>query len=671
MVFRPSPIFLLLCATLILGLSESTSAQRSSDEGSVRMQRTDSLWYTVKGERHGVSYFPRHRYAEVEYEAGDRLSFDRFHTVDVMNTWLERWAEQYPNLIELYTVATSFEGRPIRQVTLTNRDTGKATDKPAAYFEGGRHSGEVTSSESVLWLIHYLLENYRRDPEIGRLLDTKTLYFRPQNNPDGANLYLHTLQSNRSSVRPHDSDRDGLVDEDPPEDLNGDGLVSTLRWRVREGEEDKGNAILDPRDPTLRLMQYVPEGEGDWRVVSEGIDNDGDGAYNEDGIGGLDLHRNYPENWRPEPGLDATGRGYTQGGAGAYPMSEPETRSVVMWLLEHPHVSVVNSMDTRVPMHLRGPSTAHSTESMFPEDLTILRALDEIGKGITGYPWAGDTYGEYHTRHAVNLSTGEPSRPSPLFGHGPDFGYFMYGAVWYGDELWNGGSHEDLNGDGRLDDLDALIWDDEHNGGKGFLSWEPFEHPELGLVEIGGFHPKFFAQNPPPHLLESWASRQAMFNLELAKSLPQLSWENIDIRQTGVRADTARFRVTVSWTNSGKLPTALRQAQIVKIVQEDQAMLEFDPELVKKDAPRVRIVDPATRDKTRLAGTTKPSEVKTVTFDVDVFGLQQVDATVRVRSTRGGVLERHLILSPVAALPQPPESRIRRLIRQVRGVVGG
>jgi hypothetical protein len=67
--------------------------------------------------------------------------------------------------------------------------------------------------------------------------------------------------------------------------------------------------------------------------MAEGIDNDGDGRYNEDGIGGLDLHRNYPENWRPMPGGDATGRGWTQFGAGEFPLSEPETRSVVLWLL--------------------------------------------------------------------------------------------------------------------------------------------------------------------------------------------------------------------------------------------------------------------------------------------------------------------------------------------------
>ena len=58
------------------------------------------------------------------------------------------------------------------------------------------------------------------------MIDTKAIYLRPQNNPDGSNLYLYTAQSNRSTVKPHDNDRDGLLDEDPNEDLDGDGNVN-------------------------------------------------------------------------------------------------------------------------------------------------------------------------------------------------------------------------------------------------------------------------------------------------------------------------------------------------------------------------------------------------------------------------------------------------------------
>ena len=605
----------------------------------------DTAWYTVSGERHGLSYFPRVRHEGVEYEAGERLTFDRFHTVDVVNDWLRRWAERYPEIMDLYEIGRSFEGRPIMQVTLTNKSTGAATTKPAAFFEGGRHSGEITASESVLWLMQHLLENYGRDARITALLDTKAIHLRVQNNPDGSNLYLHTAQANRSSVRPHDSDRDGLFDEDPNEDLDGDGVIYQMRWRPRNDDERRrASMVTDPRDPSGRLLRRVEEGKGEWMVASEGIDNDRDGRFNEDGIGGLDLHRNYPENWRHDTGGDDTGRGYTQFGAGEAPLSEPETRSVVLWLLANPNISVANSMDTRVPMHLRPPSTSRSADRMYPEDLRYYEHFDTVGMRITGYPWAGDVYETYATRWETNPVTGDPLLPGPLFGHGPDFGYFYYGSIWYSDELWNGGMLRDVNGDGRLDDVDALAWDDSANGGRGFRAWTAFEHPELGTVEIGGFHPKFFSQNPPAHEMERWARNQALFNLEMAYALPQLEWGGVDVRRVGASGDSATYEVTVSWRNSGRLPTALKQAQLVKIVQEDRAQLRIDEKLTRGDGARVEIIDPQTRDKTRYTGWTEPGETKRTTFRVRVRGGEPVPVTVRVLSTRGGLLEREIRL---------------------------
>jgi len=162
------------------------------------------------------------------------------------------------------------------------------------------------TAESALYFAWHVITQYGTDPEITRLVDTKALYVKVKNNPDGSELYLNTAQSNRSTVRPHDSDRDGLLDEDPSEDLDGDGFCYQIRQKVEAG---KGESILHPEDKTGRLMKRVGRDKGDYHVYSEGLDNDGDGKYNEDGIGGLDLHRNYPENWRPEPGLDLTGRG--------------------------------------------------------------------------------------------------------------------------------------------------------------------------------------------------------------------------------------------------------------------------------------------------------------------------------------------------------------------------
>lgn len=601
-------------------------------------------FHTVSGERHGPSFFKKFEFPEVEYTPQEKLTFDKYHTVDVMYHWYEKWSKQFPDIVDLYVVGESYEGRPIYQMTITNKKTGKDTNKPAAYFEGGRHSGEITSSESILWLTQHLLENYGKDPEITALVDSKAIYLRPQNNPDGSNLYLFTEQRNRSTVKPNDTDRDGLIDEDPEEDMDGDGIIYQMRKKaVTPEEKEKANFIIDPRDPKGRLMKRTFPGKGEYLLYTEGIDNDGDGSYNEDGIGGLDLHRNYPENWRPNTGGDLTGRGYTQFGAGEYPLSEIETRHTALWVLSHPNISVANSMDTRVPMHLRPPSTSKSEERMYPEDLAIYKEIDELGLSFTNYPWAGDVYETYATRYKVNSMTGDPLKPEPLFGHGPDFGYFYYGSIWYGDELWNNGAMKDYDGDGIYDDYDGLMWDDEANGSKGFKVWTPFTHPTLGEVEIGGFHPKFFGQNGPTWQLEDWAKKQAQFNLAMAKRLPQLAISDLKVKKVA----NGEFEITLEWSNTGKLPVALEQAKLVKIVQEDRVSLEFDKELTKGyEEAKLKITSPELYDKTIYAGYTGVGEKKTATFKVIVDSSEPVKGKIKLSSTRGGYLEKEFTLNP-------------------------
>ena len=597
--------------------------------------------YKLSGFRHGASFFPEVRYPGVQYEPGDSLTFDRYHSADVVYYWLDKWAKKYPDLVDLYEVGQSFEGRSILQLTLTNKKTGKDTDKPAAFFEGGRHSGEITGTETVMWLAQYLLANYGKNPEITRLLDTKAIYLKPINNPDGNNLYLHTAQSNRSTVRPEDNDGDGLLDEDPPDDLDGDGIILTMRWK----DEKKGNFIPDPRDSTGRIMKRVPAGKGIYLTAGEGIDNDLDGRINEDGIGGLDLHRNYPENWRPE--AESTGRGYTQNGAGEYPLSEPETMAVVRFLLTHPNVYVVNSMDTSVPMHLRPPSTSPSAERMYPEDLAWYKIFDDLGRKITGYKKAGDVYDDY--------GSGEP-----LFGHGPDFGYWYFGAIWYGDEIWNGGKFTDYNKDSLIDQPDIIKWDDLENDGAGFHEWKPARHPDYGDIEIGGFDPKFFSQNPPAKYLETWARNEAMFNLGMAGYLPETDWGTVKVNKIrSYKADSADYQLKIEIINKGRLPTALKQAALVKIVREDRVALDFDTTGVDRSKPGFRVIaDEKPKREGDRRGMFNEREGRmniftasknipytagggstTAVFTIRMYGRQELKGRASFYSTRGGVLK--------------------------------
>jgi len=142
----------------------------------------------------------------------------------------------------------------------------------------------------------------------------------------------------------------------------------------------------------------------------------------------------------------------------------------------------------------------------------------------------------------------------------------------------------DYDKDDRIDEWEVLKWNDEHRPGKGdFMDWTPFKHPTLGDIEIGGFNPKFYGQNPPADLMETWARNEAMFNLFLAQQLPQ-----VKITEARVAAGTeaGTFEVAMTVTNEGKMPTALEMAKRVKMVRPDTCTIKLEKgqELVK--APR-------------------------------------------------------------------------------------
>jgi hypothetical protein len=304
-------------------------------------------------------------------------------------------------------------------------------------------------------------------------------------------------------------------------------------------------------------------------------------------------------------------------------------------------------MDTSVPMHLRAPSTSGSEERMYPEDLKWYRLFDELGKKITGYTRAGDVYNDY-------------GGGNPLFGHGPDFGYWYYGSIWYGDELWNGARHKDYNNDGVTDQIDMLTWDEQENGGEGFYEWRPFKHPVYGDIEIGGFDPKFFSQNPPSKHLEPWIRNQSMFNLEMTKHLPELAWEPVEVKKLkAYKTDSVDFQLRISYRNNGKLPTALQQAHLVKIVSEDRIVLEFDTtgtagskiawKLIedKKQSPQREsrgAFQPSGRPATvtvysRNVPFTEGGALTSSVFTIRLYNRNELAGKASVFSTRGGVLK--------------------------------
>jgi hypothetical protein len=208
------------------------------------------------------------------------------------------------------------------------------------------------------------------------------------------------------------------------------------------------------------------------------------------------------------------------------------------------------------------------------------------------------------------------------------------GQIWYGDELWNGGRERDYNGDGRWDQYEVLRYNDENFGGAGYQMWTKVMHPDLGEVEVGGSNPKFWSQNGPPAVLEKWASRQALFNLEMAFELPKVEITNVVVNRVRATADSATHEVRVTVRNTGRIPTALEQAKRVKVVREDFLTVEAPSGSTARSIGR---------------GTgfyLNGLETRTVSVRVRVPAGSETVMNARVTSTRGGVADREVRITP-------------------------
>jgi hypothetical protein len=112
---------------------------------------------------------------------------------------------------------------------------------------------------------------------------------------------------------------------------------------------------------------------------------------------------------------------------------------------------------------------------------------------------------------------------------------------------------QDYDGDGEIGPLEEMRFNTEELGGRYFSPWRSFQHPDRGAVEIGGWHSKFWGQNPPAEFLEEECRAQVPWILFLLQASPSLALEGPWVTPLG----DGRFRVQVAVTNEGYLPTSL------------------------------------------------------------------------------------------------------------------
>ncbi len=304
----------------------------------------------------------------------------------------------------------------------------------------------------------------------------------------------------------------------------------------------------DPRLITRRSNN--DSGDTYYQRLSEGIENDGDNQYNEDPIGGVDVNRNFPSNWHPGQ--------YT---SGPYPLSEPESRMLVEYITSRPNIAAIHIFHTSGGLLLRFPTLADQDWD-FPE--TDIKDYNEIaarGVEITGY----DNYA--NSKKAI-IDLMNP-------GHGVfnDWASNVFGVMAMTTEMWK---HPFGRG------ASLLEWNDRVLGGKGYIGWYSYKHPQLGHVELGGWD-RWSISNPPESMISEELENNARWVLSFAERLPKVAIKDAQAKAVTGQQDFVEVMAHV--VNLGWMPTATEYAsKVLKIAKPVTARIVLEnTELVESE----------------------------------------------------------------------------------------
>ncbi len=512
--------------------------------------------------------------------------------------------------------------------------TTAAEAKPAILILGNVDAPHLVGSELALRIAKLLAEKAENDQAVKQLLLRHTVYIVPRPSPDASEAFFRRPQAERAgNDRPSDDDRDFATGEDPPEDLNGDGLITQMRV-----EDPTGTLVPHPDDPRLLVTADANKNErGRYRVYTEGRDNDGDEQFNEDPSGGVDFNRNFTFKYP-----------YFERGAGPHQVSEIETRAVANFAFDHPNIALVFSFspDDNL-MHPWKPNPAAENQriktAVLGADAPVLDSLAtkyrELhgGKDAPDSPppagsfahWAYFHFGRWSlsarawwipevkaapaadvkpvpdakpedsTKPAEESKPDDAAKPDapatpdpapkPENSAKPDDTAMPEDMVKPDDTAKPVGpavKSKKPEDNRSATDRNALRWFDREKIA-GFAPWTAIEHPDFPgrKVEVGGFVP-YLRNNPPASELDALAEKHLLFLLAVAERLPRLAIETTKVESLGAGV----YRLTVAVSNEGQMPTMPQMGRVSG--QQYPVQLKIDvPEGVRltPDVARVRV----------------------------------------------------------------------------------
>lgn len=486
-------------------------------------------------------------------------------------------AKENPGLVRVDSVARSMRKRKVWLIELGKGTKQDRQTRPAMLVVAGIEGNDLIGCTAAVTWVEFLVEQYQDDVEIAKLLQTTTIYIVPRLNPDAAEHFFARLKLETSSnLKPVDDDHDGLFDEDGPEDLNDDGLITWMRI-----EDPEGKYILDPKDDRLLLKaDHLKSEVGTWRYLREGVDNDHDERWNEDGPGGVNYNRNFPYDYK-----------FFAEDAGVHPVSEAETRALADFVIEHPNIALVvtyGSADnlSKAPESAEPAGRREPMTKIHQDDAGYYRVMGELYREAIGLekelegasvPGAFSDWMYYHRGRlslaarawspAVAVEITEAAEEEGKEPQEPDSE----------SEREENDKDEDAKDDEdkrNQQERKELKWFDEH-ASEAFVEWQPIEHPDFPgrRAEVGGYRP-YALTNPPAELVGEIAARHANFLTKAVKQLPRIGVRKIECRHLG----RSVYEVKIQVENTGFLPTLLAHGRTTREVHPTRLVMELDDE---------------------------------------------------------------------------------------------
>ena len=545
-----------------------------------------------------------------------------YHNYTSLTDALQKLANGNPKITKLTSIGKTLKDRDIWMLQVSGVNGLSALEKQALLICGNLEGDHIIGSEVALGIAEHLVGQYGKDEKVTKTLDKRTFYIIPRLNPDGAELFFDKIRNeHEGNLNPRDEDYDWLIDEDGPEDLNGDGMITLMRVKDKEGDWH-----IDDKDP--RLMKKKEDGtpvDRLYKIYPEGIDNDGDELYNEDGLGGFNINRNFPHNF-----------GYNPKGLGVYPVSETETQAVIDFMTRYipelktqPHKNICGIVLFSKFDNLAAGSGIECGTPTFPEppraeQPTAMAGMfffmgrrrgapaEEQPRPTDPQPKRTDTK-DVHIFESVSEKYKEITGIKNALSEKPagsmlEWGYFQFGVPTFSANLWSlreeeqrtppvKMKREEQSGTAQTPPMDRqammrqfmersrpspqtqssgndekwLKWIDEKNNGEGFVKWTKFNHKQLGEVEIGGFEP-YLRINPSVDQIPELSKSHAEFALYLASQFAEITMDKPEVK----KMSSDLFELKVKIHNNGQFPYATAMGQRTRNINSIMLKLKFE-----------------------------------------------------------------------------------------------